>query len=171
MDIFSHGLYGGVTVGRGSKQSYWTAFFFGVFPDVFAFGIPISHLLFSLLSGGNAEIFHSPEDSHASIPSYVFSLYNISHSLIIFILIFGLVWFFRKKPFWEMSAWGLHIVVDIFTHSEKFFPTPFLWPVSDFYVNGHSWGSPEVFIPNVLCLAILYGAWWHQRKKVRMQRT
>jgi len=43
---------GGVAVGRKSKKSFWTAFAFGVFPDVFAFGLPFSHLLFSILNGG-----------------------------------------------------------------------------------------------------------------------
>ncbi len=38
MDIFSHGLYGGVAFGRISKRDYITAFLFGIAPDLLAFG-------------------------------------------------------------------------------------------------------------------------------------
>jgi hypothetical protein len=55
-------------------------------------------------------------------------------------------------------------VLDIFTHDIQFFPTPFLWPISDFHVNGHMWGTPEIFIPNVMVLAGLYGWWWYKKK-------
>lgn len=165
MDILSHGLWGAATVGRKSKKSFWTAFSFGMLPDVFAFGIPVSHLLFSMITGGEAEFMRGPEDGYANIPAYVFQLYSISHSLVIFTAVFLLVWAIRKKPIWEMSAWGLHIVMDIFTHSDAFFPTPFLWPVSDFYVNGMSWGEPLIFIPNMAILILVYGYWWHLRRK------
>lgn len=165
MDIFSHGLYGGVAFGRKSKKGFWTAFLFGIFPDAFAFGLPMSHLLLSLLAGGEAEFIREPEGGYANIPQYVFTLYDISHSLVIFTAIFLLVWAIRKRPLLEMGAWGLHIVMDIFTHSDAFFPTPFLWPFSDFTFNGISWGQPSIFIPNVTLLVIAYGYWWYRRGK------
>jgi len=171
MDILSHGLYGGITLGRKSKRSFWTAFFYGIFPDAFAFGLPISHLLFSMITGGEADFIRGPEDGYRNIPTYVFSLYDISHSLVIFTAMFLLVSAIRRRPPWEMLAWGLHIVMDIFTHSDRFFPTPFLWPLSDFYVNGISWGSPAIFIPNVTLLAIAYGYWWYTRRKSRGMRS
>jgi len=58
-----------------------------------------------------------------------------------------------------MGAWVLHICMDIPTHGTAFFPTPFLWPVSDFHVDGMPWSTPIIFIPNVLLLAVLY-AWF-----------
>ncbi|MFZ1626633.1 MAG: hypothetical protein WAT81_02400 [Candidatus Moraniibacteriota bacterium] len=39
MDIFSHGLYGGIAFGRRSRPRYWLAFFFGIAPDLFSFGL------------------------------------------------------------------------------------------------------------------------------------
>ena len=168
MDILSHGLWGGVSVGRKSKKSFWTAFTFGVFPDAFAFGLPISHLLFSMITGGPADFMRGPEDGYANIPSYVFSLYNISHSLVIFLSIFLIVWAIRKKPMWEMGAWGFHVLLDIFTHSDKFFPTPFLWPLSSYTFDGISWGQPMIFFPNVVLLALLYSSWWYIRRKNRV---
>ena len=46
MDIISHGLWGGITVGRRSGRSFWTAFCFGVAPDLFAFGPMFANRMF-----------------------------------------------------------------------------------------------------------------------------
>jgi membrane-bound metal-dependent hydrolase YbcI (DUF457 family) len=93
----------------------------------------------------------------------VYTLYNVSHSFLTAFLVFGIVWFVYKKPMFELLAWPLHILVDIPTHSSEFFPTPFLWPLSDFTVNGISWGQPVIFIPNVVLLIGLY-VWFFYKK-------
>lgn len=162
MDILSHGLWGGATVGRKSKKSFLTAFIFGVAPDLFSFGIFTTTVWLGYVSGPD---WSSGTPDSKSIPQYVHSLYDLTHSLIIFGVAFFLVWAYRRKPMYEMMAWGFHIVLDIFTHSDKFFPTPFLWPLSDFYVNGRSWGTPEIFIPNVVLLTVVYCYWWYQKHK------
>ena len=82
-------------------------------------------------------------------------------------LIFGIVWLFRKRPYWLMAGWGLHILVDIPTHAETFFPTPFLWPVSSFHVNGISWGNPVIFFPNLVLLIVAYAFWYLSWKRKR----
>jgi hypothetical protein len=161
MDIISHGLYGGIAFGRKTKISYWKAFFFGVMPDLFSFGILFALSILSLSSGPD---FHSGPPDPASIPSYVHHLYNITHSLVTVVVVFCLMWFIQGKPVIELLAWPLHILVDIPTHSSTFFPTPFLWPLSDFHVDGISWGNPYIFIPNVVFLAILY-LWFYFSKR------
>ena len=50
MDIFSHGLYGGVLTGRKSRKSFWTAFIFGISPDLFSFGIFTLSILLGFVS-------------------------------------------------------------------------------------------------------------------------
>ena len=64
-----------------------------------------------------------------------------------------------------MGAWGLHLVMDIFTHSDAFFPTPFLWPLSNAHFDGLPWVNPLIYIPNVLLLAVLYAWFFLKRKK------
>lgn len=157
MDIVSHGLYGGVAFGRMSKRDYITAFLFGIAPDLSAFG---TFFVMSLVSTGALG-----RPNLATIPSYVFGIYDFSHSLVVYSAFFALVWFLGYRHFAKLTlAWPLHILVDIPTHDATFFPTPFLWPISDFHVDGTSWGQPMIFIPNVLLLLGLYGYWYVRRK-------
>lgn len=167
MDVFSHGLWGGITVGRRSKKSFATAVAIGMAPDVLAFG---PFLVSRLLNQGTEFFSHlgrRPELS--TIPDYVHSVYSVTHSFIVFALAFAIVWAIRGKPIMEMWAWGLHICMDIPTHGNAFFPTPFLWPVSDFHVNGTPWSSPYIFFPNWGLLIILYGWFLYRKKRPALQ--
>ncbi len=38
MDVFSHGLWGGILFGRKNKRNFLLAFLIGIAPDVFSFG-------------------------------------------------------------------------------------------------------------------------------------
>lgn len=162
MDIFSHGLWGAAAFGRKNKLSFWKAFAFGVAPDLFSFGI---FFIASLSGFSDAPPFHAGPPDPASIPPYVSMLYNVTHSLIIFIALFCLLWAYFKKPVRESLAWGLHILVDIPTHSYAFFPTPFLWPFFELKFNGWSWGSPWIFFPDVIALTLVYVWLYSKRKK------
>jgi hypothetical protein len=85
-------------------------------------------MLYLAVALGMAE---RPDFSHgtppeSSIPQYVHHLYNVTHSLMIFLAVFLVAWAVRKRPVWELGAWGLHVLVDVPTHSSSFFPTPVL---------------------------------------------
>jgi hypothetical protein len=41
-----------------------------------------------------------------------------------------------------MLGWLLHIAIDIPTHSFRYYATRFLWPVSDFRIDGIAWRTP-----------------------------
>ncbi len=165
MDIFSHGLYGGIALGRKSKRSYWTAFAFGILPDLLSFGILFALTIgIALWTGDWSHAARRGPPDPSTIPQYVYSLYNLTHSFVTFVVVFGFVWIIRKKPLLEMCAWPLHISVDIFTHSDEFFPTPFLWPISNVHFDGYSWGHLIIFIPNVVLILTLYGVWWYKTR-------
>lgn len=164
MDIISHGLWGGAAFGRKNKKNFWTAFAIGMLPDLLAFTGPFITNLFGITSGPH---YSNGRPDAATIAPYVYSIYNFSHSLVIFGVIFLAVWALRKKPLWLLGAWGLHILVDIPTHGVSFFPTPFLWPVSNFHVNGINWGNPIIFFPNLILLAVVYTFWGIRRYKLK----
>src|SRR3989338_1675669 len=142
MDTVSHGLWGSFVFGRKRRRSFLLAFFFGVAPDLFSFGPFFAGSLFGLFIRPPFSANPPPE---SAIPSFVHLLYRPTHSLIIFAAIFLIIYLVRGKPLWEMSAWVLHIVYDIPLHTEHFFPTPFLLPISSSTVDGWNWGNPWIF--------------------------
>jgi len=156
MDIVSHGLWGAIAFGRKNRSSFWLAFLFGIAPDLLSFGI-----LWSAATLGLAEKpdFSEGTPPESSIPLYVHHLYNVTHSFIVFLFVFLLLWFLLKRPLWELSAWGLHVLVDVPTHSYAFFPTPVLWPLFAWKFNGWQWNNPQILIPNYVVLSLLY-AWY-----------
>lgn len=164
MDIVSHGLWGALAFGRKNRKSFWLAFAIGMAPDFFSFGI--------LWVAATVGLSPKPDFSHGTppewtIPLYVHQLYDVTHSFIIFLVVFALLWMVMKRPIWELGAWGLHILVDIPTHSFAFFPTPFLWPLSDWKFDGWQWNHSAILIPNFTMLLLLYG--WFLLQQPRPQ--
>jgi len=184
MDIFAHGLwtnavYEGASRAKKqerSKKDTWLAIFFGIAPDILSFGVLLFVNIFTtgilwpymqarVGSEWGAKIANiighwisSPPQAPDPnmIPQYVHTLYNFTHSLVIFAAVFILIWLLRRKPYWLLAGWGLHIGIDIFSHSDKFFPTPFLFPLSDFHVNGVSWAEPVFMLVNYAALIVVY---------------
>jgi len=153
VDILSHGLWGAIAFGRSNRPSFWLAFTIGLAPDLLSFGI-----LYGAVGLGMAE---QPDFSHgtppeATIPEYVHHLYDVTHSMVVFLLVFVLVWALRGRPLWELAAWGLHVLVDIPTHSRAFFPTPVLWPIITWKFDGWQWMTPAILVPNYALLALFY---------------
>lgn len=63
-------------------RSFWLKCFFGVLPDLFPFG----PLYFGVFLGLAERPRFSPEPPDPSlIPAYVHQLYNITHSLVVFL--------------------------------------------------------------------------------------
>ncbi|MBI4158706.1 hypothetical protein HY500_00425 [Candidatus Woesearchaeota archaeon] len=158
MDILAHFLWTFAIFFK--RKERWMASLFGILPDLISFG---PHFILSFIAG-NA-IFGRPEVS--SIPGLVFLLYNLTHSLVIFALIVLVVYLLTKKIHWFMFGWGLHVLIDIPTHTTDFFPTPFLYPFPQFYVNGIQWSNPNFMIINYGLLAVVY-AWliyWNLKNK------
>ena len=166
MDIISHGLWAGAVLGRRSRKEFWWSFALGMAPDLLSFGVFTGMMILGLASSPDWSAGPPPD---GAIPPYVHLLYNITHSLVVFALAFFAVWLIRRKPFLPLLAWGLHIGIDIPTHSTEFFPTPFLWPFFDnIRVDGISWGHPVIFIPNVILLIVVY--LWFFRAKNKTSR-
>ena len=103
MDILSHGLWGGIAFGRKSRGSFWLAFAIGLAPDLLSFGILWTAVILGLAD--------SPDFSHgtppeSTIPPYVHHLYDVTHSFLVFLFVFLLIWFATKRPRWEIARMG-----------------------------------------------------------------
>src|SRR6185436_705190 len=85
------------------------------------------------------------------------TLYNYSHSLVIWAVVFILVWVFYKRPRYELLGWVLHTLIDIPSHTLAFFPTPFLFPISDYYFShGIAWSNRWFMIINYSALLLVW---------------
>jgi hypothetical protein len=156
MDIFAHFLWTFAIYWQHPKR--WWAGLIGMLPDLLSFGI---FTVVSVLSRG----FPSGPPVASTIPDYVYVMYSITHSLVIFAIGATLLWYFARNWFWVSFGWALHIIIDLPTHTSAFFPTPLLWPISDMTLSGISWATQWFMIANYSSLAILY-TWLITRKTV-----
>ena len=161
MDILSHALWGGAALGRKKRSDFLFAAAFSLMPDFLGEGIMF--LLVFLGLPGMPGLEHGHPDI-SEFPPYAQGFYDATHSLVVFSLVFALVWLLKKKAFLPLAAWGLHVLIDIPTHSFKLFPTPFLWPLSNLKVDGIGWDSPLILLPNYALLFILYFLWFYKRR-------
>lgn len=162
MDFVSHALWGGIAFGRRSRGMFTIAVAVSLMPDILTEGL--FGVLF-LLDIGSMPSWEYGHPNITDYPLWARYLYNFTHSLVMFTFIYVLVWVLTRKPVWVIGAWGLHILIDIPTHSLELFPTPFLWPISDYKFNGVNWHRPVIFSINLVLLFGVYLLWWRQRKQ------
>ncbi len=161
MDIFAHALWTNVMARIAKRRQEqrkkillkigWTTFW-GVFPDLFAFTIPFAVSIYEWIAG-NGFMYGQASVASGLAPT----LYQYSHSLVIWLIVFGIVWVICKRPRWELLGWALHILIDIPSHGGGFFLTPFLWPISNFrFTHGISWAHPIYMIVNYSALLVTW---------------
>jgi hypothetical protein len=95
---------------------------------------------------------------HLPIP-----LYPAAHSLVIFALAFAVATLLARRIVYEMLGWLLHILIDIPTHSFSYYATRFLWPLSDFRIDGIAWWTRWFWIATYGALAVVYAVMWKRR--------
>jgi hypothetical protein len=174
MDIFAHGMWtaaAGITANRQSSRRInvlWAAVW-GMFPDLFAFTQTFLMMLWLRFVDGIAPSGHYLIFSNTlrdALPVFLRpdELYHYSHSLVIFSLVFGLVWWLRRSPSLVMLGWSLHILLDIPTHRAGRYGTPFAWPLSDYRFDGTSWGQDWFMMLNWSAIGVAYLALWLTRR-------
>lgn len=156
MDTFSHALWGYGLFGY--KRHAWLALFFGAMPDLITFG---AFMLMQMIQG----TWRIGPPPVAIIPDWLFTTYSFGHSFVICLPVIGLVALWRKPVAFAMLAWPFHIVLDFPFHTFAYFPTPILWPIHDFKIDGISWAHWYVWLPNVAGLILLF--YYRRRQKAR----
>jgi hypothetical protein len=187
MDILAHSLWAAALFSAlnlnkkirnktKEKFSIFKAILWGIFPDLFAFTIPFMFVISGIIFGWiTPSTFHSESSAQmifsqlSPLFNLTMILYNIGHSIVIFLAVFLIAYLIFKKPIWILGGWLLHILIDIPTHGGTAWSTPFLWPLSNFRLDGISWWqNPWIFLLNyVLILAIWIIIVIKQRKMKR----
>src|SRR3954470_4497513 len=103
MDVLAHSLWTNLmyraipTTKNNKRQTYW-GIFFGVFPDIVAFTPVWLYIFYDLIFQSGKFKFARPEDGGSfPLERLTHNLYNFSHSLVIWAIIFVIVWAIIKK--------------------------------------------------------------------------
>ena len=183
MDILAHGLWSGIIAKTANKHGLNKKplkirrfIFWSIFPDIFTFTFIFVWFFGSILLGYGtlANLPHyqitepMPQNTYFVL-QITHWLYNFSHSLVIFLAVFAVASLKKKGAPWVMTGWLTHILIDIPTHSYAHFPTPFLWPLSNWKFDGISWSNPWFGIVNYALIILvyfwLYRRWLHKKEK------
>lgn len=148
MDILAHALWANAIFIKRSRRERWFAILFALLPDFISFG---PHFVNSVVNGNFG---HRPDLER--IDSFAIQSYNLTHSLLIALGVIIIVTVLSRRFYPSLLAWPLHVAIDIFSHSRAFFPTPFLFPFSDFTINAISWGNPTFMVVNYSLLTVSY---------------
>ena len=149
MDTLSHALWGKGLFGY--RKYKWLPIFFGAIPDLASFGL---YFLYNLIINPTTMKLGKPELT--DIPSWVFTMYNISHSFIIALFFIMLAYIIKRDVCFSMLAWPFHIMLDFFTHSKEYFPTPIFWPISEYKFDGIPWSNKYIMIGNIICIFFVF---------------
>ncbi len=160
MEIIAHGLWAtaaAITAKRSTDARLrigWMVWW-GVFPDVLAFGPSIAAGLWLGLAG-----ILNTGHGHVRLVHVGPPLYPAAHSLIVFLVVFGTAAILARRIVFEMLGWLLHILIDIPTHSLRYYATRFLWPMSDFRIDGIAWWTPWFWASTYGALVAVYFLIW-----------
>lgn len=160
MDIIAHGVYNialqrTIKKDKKTRKEILTAFWWGIMPDLLAFGIPFISAVFV------GSLNHHQNLGGFDIASTV---YPYTHSLVIFSLVFLAIYAVRREWYLPMLGWGFHVLLDIPFHTPEFYPTPFLFPLSNYTLPfGISWSTPIVWIAIWVAVLIWLGILYKQR--------
>jgi hypothetical protein len=164
MDIVAHALYtNAIFKGVQKRKRTWREIaeimFWGIFPDVSTF---VVFGIYNFIAAG----FRYVPGSEYLIPPGLEFLEFIFYSVPIFFGIFFLLWLFRKRPYWPLAGWGIHIGIDVFSHA-TFYPPHFLWPFSNYFFVGIAWDTPWFWFITYTILVIIYADWFFDSRKKR----
>ena len=90
-------------------------------------------------------------------------LHCVAHSAIIAGAVTLLLWALRRSLWIPLLGWWSHIVIDVFTHSADYYPSPVLYPITERGFDGLAWNTRWFMMLNYAALG-LTGLWlWFKR--------
>ncbi|MFD0912153.1 hypothetical protein [Methylophilus luteus] len=156
MDTFSHALWGYGLFGIRKYPKF--AALMGAMPDLISFG---ALMLTRVIDG----TYRWGKPALASLPDWIYPAYTVGHSFVIAFAVIGLVAIWRKDIAFAMLGWPFHITLDFPFHSLEYFPTPMLWPLSDYKIDGIPWSNWYIWLPNVAGIILLLAYRQRQKRK------
>ncbi|MDZ7855764.1 metal-dependent hydrolase [Sphaerotilus sp.] len=175
MDVLAHALWvgAGVMIARRrwaiSSRAATATVALAVAPDV-------PHLLpivgWSVFGSGSAATVRgyaiAAPGQEPALPFWVewlsHNLHCVTHSAIAAGVVTLLLWLWTRQLWIPLLGWWSHVVIDVFTHSNDYYPSPVLWPITREGLDGLAWNSPGFMAANYAALAAAY-LWLLRRRR------
>lgn len=179
MDILAHGLWAGIGIGLAQRR--WAlprrtgvlTVAMALLPDLLQLLPMAGWALFSNegVAALRGYLQALPNASFALPPAVerlVFHLHCAAHSAVVAGTATLILWAATRSFWLPLLGWWLHIVIDVFTHSAEFYPSPVLYPITQRGLDGVAWNTPWFMVVNYVALACA-GTWlaWSGRKRAR----
>ena len=176
MDIVAHGLWAGVGVAAVARR--WPVSRRAALATVALAMVPDLAQLLPLLGAAlwrgdgvrvlSAYVAALPGFEPTLPPPVALAVHHLHctmHSAIVAAAVTVIVSAARRSLWWPLAGWWSHVVIDVFTHSADFYPSPVLYPFTERGFDGMAWNSPLALVANYLAL-LLAAAWlWATRRK------
>jgi len=169
VDVIAHGLWAGAAGSWLARRHHaprgalaWTVAL-GVAPDLLQL-VPV--LAWSATQAAPVSVLYAhvaaAPGSEPAMPAIVEAFSHHAHCFLHSAIVAGIVtaMLWRWWPGWliPMSGWWLHIAIDVPTHSDDYYPVPFLYPLTYWGFDGVAWTRPWVLALNYIALALVYAA-------------
>lgn len=169
MDIVAHALWAGIGVAAAShwvrvpRRIVVATIITATLPDVIQL-LPLLVWISSsdaALATISAYSLASP-GTEPGMPSIVQlaaqHLHCVTHSAVVAAPITAVGVAISRTTLIPLLGWWSHIVIDVFTHSAEFYPSPVLYPITMRGFDGIAWNDPTFMMLNYAALAIVGGA-------------
>ena len=176
MDIFAHALWAGVGIALARRRrtiptrTVIATVVLAALPDVFHL-LPIAG--WWVFGDGSVQALWAyaiavPGQEPALPPRvelWSHHLHCVAHSAIVAGAVTLLLWAARCALWIPLLGWWSHIIIDVFTHSADFYPSPVFYPITERGFDGLAWNTPWFMVASYAALG-LTGLWlWLARNK------
>ena len=176
MDIFAHTLWAGagVTLARRrwplAPHTLLLTMTLAALPDVFHL-LPIA--AWWVFGDGTLAALRgyavAVPGQEPALPDIVellsHHLHCVAHSALVAGAVTWLLWWLRRGLWIPLLGWWSHIVIDVFTHSADYYPSPVLYPITQRGFDGLAWNTPWFLVLNYVVLATVAGWLWWSRAR------
>jgi len=174
VDIVAHTLWAGAgmtALGRRmplAPRSVGMAMALAALPDVLHLTPIVGWWFFGDGSAAAVRAYAIPlpgqlPELPATVALWSHHLHCVMHSALVAGVVTLLVWGLLHALWLPLLGWWSHLVIDVFTHSAAFFPTPILYPFTERGFDGLAWNTPWFMVLNYAALAAV--GWWLVRRQ------
>jgi hypothetical protein len=165
MDIVAHGVWAGLGVAFARRhwpmpaRSGATVVALAVLPDL----AQLLPLLALAASSGDVHVLHAyatalPGTEPVLPPTVALwshHLHCVLHSAVVAAAVTAIALALMRTLWLPLLGWWSHIVIDVFTHSAAFYPSPVLYPFTERGFDGLAWNTPWFMAANYAAIALV----------------